>query len=176
VQNGHDGTWVAHPALVDLARAEFDLQMEGPHQIGKAQSNKTISRADLLCAPQGEITLAGLRHNLSVGIRYMAAWLCGNGCVPIDNLMEDAATAEISRTQLWQWRHHGAETTDGILVDADLLRDELTRTLDELRTRLGDIAFTRNRMALAGELFAGQIMARDLPAFLTLEAYEHLTN
>lgn len=174
VKNGHDGTWVAHPGLMALALTEFDEVMPQANQIDLARDPCGILREDLLAVPEGTISMQGVRQNLSVGLRYMAAWLCGNGCVPIDNLMEDAATAEISRSQLWQWRRHKAQTTDGVTVDAYLLRTELAQTLASLRADLGDIAYTRERYALAGELFEGQILAQEMPAFLTLAAYDHL--
>ena len=176
VENGHDGTWVAHPGLMPLAFQEFDAGMPSPNQINLPRDPSGIVREDLLSVPVGTISMAGVRSNLSVGLRYMAAWLCGNGCVPIDHLMEDAATAEISRSQLWQWRRHEAQTVEGLTVDSDLLRTELAQTLADLRADLGDIAYTRGRFGLAGELFEGQILAKEMPAFLTLEAYGHLAN
>jgi malate synthase len=176
VTDGHDGTWVAHPGLVQVARDEFDLFVTGPHQIHAPRETLAITAEDLLQVPEGTVTLAGLRHNLSVGIRYIAAWLTGNGCVPIDDLMEDAATAEISRSQLWQWRQHHVELEQGQRVDAALLQTELGKLLADLRSSLGDIAFTGGRHALAGELFAQQILAPQLGSFLTLDAYPHLEN
>ncbi len=174
VKNGHDGTWVAHPGLMALALTEFDEAMPQANQIDLVRNPCGIQREDLLAVPEGTISMQGVRQNLSVGLRYMAAWLSGNGCVPIDNLMEDAATAEISRSQLWQWRRHRAQTTDGVIIDAYLLRTELAQTLASLRAEMGDIAYTRERYALAGELFESQILAREMPAFLTLAAYDHL--
>jgi malate synthase len=174
VTDGHDGTWVAHPGLVQAARDEFDLFLTGPHQINTPREPIQIQAEDLLRVPEGTVTLAGVRQNLSVGIRYIAAWLAGNGCVPIDGLMEDAATAEISRSQLWQWRQHAAELEQGQRVDAALLQGELDALLEDLRSSLGDIAFTGGRFALAGELFAQQILAPELGSFLTLDAYPHL--
>ena len=174
VTDGHDGTWVAHPGLVQVARDEFDLFVTGPHQIHAPRETLAITAEDLLQVPEGKVTLAGLRQNLSVGIRYIAAWLAGNGCVPIDDLMEDAATAEISRSQLWQWRQHEVELEQGQKVDAALLQTELDTLLEDLRSSLGDIAFTGGRHALAGELFAQQILAPQLGSFLTLDAYPHL--
>jgi malate synthase len=174
VTDGHDGTWVAHPGLVQVARDEFDLFVTGPHQIHAPRETLAITAEDLLQVPEGKVTLAGLRQNLSVGIRYIAAWLAGNGCVPIDDLMEDAATAEISRSQLWQWRQHEVELEQGQKVDATLLQTELDTLLEDLRSSLGDIAFTGGRHALACELFAQQILAPQLGSFLTLDAYPHL--
>ncbi len=108
VRAGHDGTWVAHPGLVSVAKEIFDAYMTGPNQLDRRPQIK-ITAADLLAVPDGEITEAGLRWNIDVGIQYVEAWLRGSGCVPIYNLMEDAATAEICRAQVWQWVHHGAQ-------------------------------------------------------------------
>ncbi len=102
-KDGHDGTWVAHPGLVHIAKEEFDKYMPTPNQIDRKREDVHVTATDLLTVPEGTITEAGLRTNIDVGILYMAAWLDGNGCVPIYNLMEDAATAEISRSQFWQW-------------------------------------------------------------------------
>ncbi|TLY53859.1 MAG: malate synthase A, partial [Gemmatimonadetes bacterium] len=116
VQQGHDGTWVAHPALVPVARAVFDAHMAGKNQIARRRDDVRIAAADLLATPAGEITVEGLETNLSVALQYLAGWLGGMGCVPINDLMEDAATAEISRAQVWQWVRHGARLRDGTHV------------------------------------------------------------
>ncbi|MEE8123791.1 MAG: malate synthase A, partial [Alphaproteobacteria bacterium] len=113
VGDGHDGTWVAHPGLVAVAKEVFDAHMEGPNQIENRRADVSVTAADLVEVPKGEITEAGLRQNLNVGILYIEAWLRGAGCVPLYNLMEDAATAEISRAQVWQWLRHGARLDDG---------------------------------------------------------------
>ncbi len=172
--SGHDGTWVAHPGLVAIARAEFGKVMQGDNQLHVAREDVAVTAADLLAVPAGEITEAGLRQNLEVGVRYLAAWLCGSGCVPIHNLMEDAATAEISRVQVWQWIRHGAEMSDGRNVDVDLALAVLDEELAKLRTELGDTAFTENRFELAADLFRDMLRASVCPEFLTLAAYEHL--
>src|SRR5262245_10766006 len=117
VKAGHDGTWVAHPGLVPIAKAIFDADMKSPNQIAVARDEVRVTATDLLKVADGEITQAGLEVNIDVGIQYLEAWLGGNGCVPIYNLMEDAATAEISRTQVWQWVRHGARLNDGRVVD-----------------------------------------------------------
>ncbi|MGH9362402.1 MAG: malate synthase A, partial [Thermoanaerobaculia bacterium] len=118
-EDGHDGTWVAHPGLIPVARAVFDELMPGPNQLGRLREDVRVSAADLLQPPPGKITERGLRINLSVGVRYLEAWLRGSGCVPLDNLMEDAATAEISRAQVWQWiRHPRGVLEDGCKVSA----------------------------------------------------------
>jgi malate synthase len=123
--DGHDGTWVAHPGLVGLAKEEFDRAMPSPNQIEKLREDVRVTADDLLKLPTGTITEEGLRTNINVGIQYMAEWLLGSGCVPIYNLMEDAATAEISRTQIWQWVHH----PKGILDDGRKVTLELFRSL-----------------------------------------------
>ena len=113
VHAGHDGTWVAHPGLVPIAMEIFDGTMKDDHQINRPLATVTITQADLLAVPTGKITEEGLRWNIDVGLRYLSSWLIGNGCVPIYNLMEDAATAEICRAQVWQWLRHGATLNDG---------------------------------------------------------------
>ena len=172
--NGHDGTWVAHPGLIGCAREAFDAVMTGPNQLERLRSDVSVSAQDLLALPQGSITEAGLRQNLNVGVRYLSAWLCGNGCVPIDGLMEDAATAEISRTQLWQWRRHGAQLEDGRRIDADLFATTLDSELDALRARIGDENFGQQRYPLAADLFRRLVLSDELADFLTLEAYPEL--
>ena len=121
---GHDGTWVAHPGLVSVAREVFDTYMPFPNQIDKKPATESTrhSSADLLTVPDGAITQEGLNRNIDVGLQYLATWLCGNGCVPIYNLMEDAATAEISRAQVWQWIKYEARLSDGQHVTADLVK------------------------------------------------------
>src|SRR5207245_10294647 len=127
VRAGHDGTWVSHPALVPIAKEIFDRQMPQPNQINRKRDEVRVIAADLLRVPEGPITEQGLRQNINVGIQYLEAWLGGLGCVPLFNLMEDAATAEISRTQLWQWIHHGARLDDSRPITLELypeLRDQ----------------------------------------------------
>jgi len=167
VRNGHDGTWVAHPGLVAVAREVFDAHMKGPNQLAVSRDDVRVTARELLEVPQGKITEAGLRQNLSVGLAYLEAWLRGQGCVPLHHLMEDAATAEISRTQVWQWLRHGAKLDDGRVVDPALVR----RALAEEQERLGPAS---DRMPLAVQLFQGLILAKELEDFLTLPAYEHL--
>ncbi len=172
--DGHDGTWVAHPGLIGIARAEFDAVMTGPNQIDRPLDDLEITADDLLAVPEGPITEAGLRQNLDVGVLYLAAWLRGNGCVPIYNLMEDAATAEISRTQVWQWLRHSAVLEDGRTLDAALFRQVLREGLDKIRGEVGDELFELGRYALAGELFERLITAPELEEFLTLAAYPYI--
>jgi malate synthase len=168
VRAGHDGTWVAHPGLVPVAREIFDAHMPGPNQIDR-RPGASITAADLLKVPAGPITEEGLKWNIDVGIRYLMAWLQGTGCVPIYNLMEDAATAEICRTQVWQWIRHGACLADGRKVTAGLVRlviAEVARSLDS--------AGGRPELDRAVQLFESMMTAGDLPDFLTLAAYDHL--
>ena len=174
VHAGHDGTWVAHPGLVPLAKAVFDEHMGTPHQIGNRRDDVHVTAAELLQVPQGTITERGLRHNIDVGLQYFEAWLGGNGCVPIYNLMEDAATAEISRTQVWQWVRHGARLDDGRAVTADLVRALIREGLEHIRGLLGDARYDGGRFALAGELYERMMTGREFPEFLTLVAYDHL--
>lgn len=133
-----------------------------------------MTQDDLLQVPKGPITEAGLRQNLTVGVRYTEAWLRGSGCVPIFHLMEDAATAEISRTQVWQWRHHGARLDDGRVVDDLLVQLTLADELAKIRAELGDERFAQSRYLDAARLFESLILADQLPEWLTVPAYVHL--
>ena len=171
--DGHDGTWVAHPGLVPVAMEIFDRQMPGPNQLERLREDVEVSAADLLRMPVGEITEAGLRSNISVGIQYLAAWLGGNGCVPLYNLMEDAATAEIARAQIWQWiRHPQGVLSDGRRVTFDLyaqLRDE---ELAKISSEVGEENFANGHYLEAAALLdriTGEPRCTD---FLTLVAYE----
>ena len=165
--DGHDGTWVAHPALVPVALEVFDRLMPGPNQLGVIGDGASIGRAEMLTMHQGPRTEAGLRENIRVGVQYVEAWLRGRGAVPLYNLMEDAATAEISRTQVWQWLKHAAALDDGRVVDEALVRalidDEVTRMPRDLE-----------RLPEAIRLFSDLCFAPTCEAFLTLPAYEAL--
>ena len=172
--DGHDGTWVAHPALVALAREAFDSVVTGDNQLDKLREDVEISAADLLEVPAGTRTEAGLRLNIRVGIRYLEAWLRGVGCVPLYHLMEDAATAEISRTQIWQWLHHGAELDDGRIVDRELVRRTIDEEMDVIAGEVGEAAFRDGRYGDAAGLFSALCFAEELAEFLTLGAYEIL--
>ena len=174
VRLGHDGSWVAHPDLVPVAMDAFDSEMSGSHQILKKRQYPRVSDEAMLAPHKGTITEAGVRTNIEVGIRYIAAWLCGKGAVPIHNLMEDAATAEISRTQIWQWLRHGAtvqmeggftETMTQRLYDK-LLKKEVAA----LRSELGD-TFESGRFEDAINIFTQTAAGNDLPEFLTIPAY-----
>ncbi|WP_428265179.1 malate synthase A [Haliangium sp.] len=172
--DGHDGTWVAHPGLVAIAKAEFDAHMAGPHQIDKKRTDVQVTAKDLLTVPEGAITEKGLRHNLDVGIRYLGAWLAGTGCVPIYNLMEDAATAEISRAQVWQWIHHDhARLEDGRDITAELVRTWLGEELTRVRSDLGP-SFENGRYQEAAELIEQIVTADEFNEFMTTVAYDRL--
>jgi malate synthase len=165
--DGHDGTWVAHPGLVAIAKEIFDREMPQPNQIARKRGDVQVAPSDLLAVPQGTITEAGLRRNLNIGIGYIEAWLRGIGCVPLYNLMEDAATAEISRAQVWQWIRHGAQLENGRTVDAALCRKLLDEELAKLRASNRSGGYEE-----AAELFTELTTARAFPEFLTIPAYD----
>jgi len=174
-RDGHDGTWVAHPALVPVAREVFAGQLgTKPNQLDVVRDDVRVGAADLLAVPAGTRTEAGLRLNVRVGVQYLEAWLGGSGAVPLYNLMEDAATAEISRTQIWQWLHHGATLDDGRPVTADLVDRVLDEELARVRDEVGPQRFERGRFAEARALFHQVATADPLVDFLTLPAYERL--
>ncbi|MBK8352106.1 MAG: malate synthase A [Saprospirales bacterium] len=171
---GHDGTWVAHPGLVQIAMDEFNKYMPTPNQIDKKREDVHVTAADLLAVPTGTITLSGLKNNIDVGIQYLEAWLRGNGCVPIHNLMEDAATAEISRTQVWQWVHHeDAKLDDGTKVTAELVQQLINEQVTAYKATLGD-KYSTSKFDLATELFTKMSLEDTLEEFLTLEAYNYI--
>jgi malate synthase len=169
---GHDGTWVAHPGLVGVAREVFDRLMPGPNQLAVIPAGEA-TLADLVTPPPGARTLAGLTNNINVGIGYVAAWLRGQGAVPLHNLMEDAATAEISRTQLWQWRTHGAALDSGEAVDAALIARVTDEQLAAWRAQVGDNYFEAGKYREAADLFRTLVLADKLEPFLTLPAYAY---
>lgn len=173
-REGHDGTWVAHPDLVGVAKTVFDRLMPGPNQLGYRPAERPIGRAELLAIHEGTRTEAGLRENIRVGIRYVAAWLDGRGAVPIYDLMEDAATAEISRTQIWQWLRFGVALDDGRPVDRALVRRALAEETARVREEVGAAVYDAGRFAEAARLFETMILADELAPFLTLPAYRLL--
>ena len=175
VKNGHDGTWVAHPGLVPLARSVFDEHMKGPNQLGNLRADVKVGEVELLAVPEGTRTEEGLRHNIRVGVQYMAAWLDGLGCVPLYNLMEDAATAEISRAQVWQWIHHGTTLQDGRRVTVELFRQEFAEEMARLEKEGAPQRFGAGNFASARQLFEHLSTAPTFEDFLTLPAYEALT-
>ena len=175
VTDGCDGTWVAHPALVPIAKEIFDKHMPQANQYGRQRPDVNYGAADLLdFKPEAPITEAGLRNNISVGIQYLGAWLAGNGCVPVFNLMEDAATAEISRSQIWQWiRSEKGKLDDGRKVTAALFRELLADELPKVRAYLGEDAWKSGKYEAGAKLFE-QITTGDYVEFLTLPAYSHI--
>jgi len=174
VKDGHDGTWVAHPGLVPVALEIFDAHMPTPHQIHVTREDVQVTEADLLRVPEGTRTEAGLRHNVRVGVQYLESWLRGNGCVPLYNLMEDAATAEIARTQVWQWVHHHAALEDGRTLSAERFRQILDEELARLRETLGPERYDSGRFAEARSLFDRMSTSERFNEFLTLPAYDEL--
>jgi malate synthase len=175
-RDGHDGTWVAHPGMVQLALDAFNEKMPQPNQIDRKRDDVNISANDLLAfGPSEPITEQGLRTNVSVGVQYLEAWLRGHGAVPIFNLMEDAATAEISRAQVWQWiRHPRGNLTDGRKVTKELFRSVLTDELDKIKNQVGAPRFSAGKFEAARELFDAITTNDNFVEFLTLPGYEKL--
>ncbi len=172
---GHDGTWVAHPGLVSVAREIFDAHLKGPNQLSVKREDVHVTAKDLLTVPKGPITEVGLRTNISVGLQYIESWLRGNGCVPIFNLMEDAATAEISRAQIWQWiRHPKGVLDDGRKITMELFTAILGEELGKLKSQVGEKRFAESKFAKASEYFASISIGREFPEFLTLKAYDFI--
>lgn len=173
--DGHDGTWIAHPGLVAVAMEEFDKAMPGPNQIAKKREDVHVTAADLLAMPEGTITETGLRTNISVSLQYMESWLRGSGCVPINNLMEDAATVEISRSQIWQWiRHPKGILSDGRKVTVELFRQLAAEELAKIKAALGEQQYATRKFDRAAELLDAIITDEHFVEFLTLPAYKYL--
>ncbi|MGH8135994.1 MAG: malate synthase A [Steroidobacteraceae bacterium] len=172
--DGHDGTWVAHPGLVFVARDIFDRLMPAPNNLHRMREDVAVNAADLLRVPEGDITEAGLRNNIDVAIRYLAAWLGGNGCVPIHHLMEDAATAEISRAQLWQWVRHESRMKDLRTVSLKLVRELMVEQLARIRAEVGESAYAAGHYARASELVDRLTSNPQFEPFLTIPAYEEI--
>jgi malate synthase len=173
--DGHDGTWVAHPGLVEVALEEFDKVMPRPNQIDKKREDVQVTAADLLAVPEGTITEAGLRTNISVSLQYMESWLRGSGCVPINNLMEDAATVEISRSQIWQWiqRPQGI-LSDGRKVTVELFRQLEAEELAKIKASIGEQEYAARKFDKAVEILDPIITDEHFVEFLTLPAYRYL--
>ncbi len=171
---GHDGTWVAHPDLVPLARHAFKNHMHGPHQLWIQLDDVVVQAKDLLRVPAGSITEKGLRTNVKVGIQYVEAWLRGTGCVPLYHLMEDAATAEISRSQVWQWLKHNTETEQGQKITRDWYEKVEEEEMHAIEGEVGKERFAQGKYARARELFHTLVTSEDFVEFLTLPAYEEL--
>jgi malate synthase len=174
VKAGHDGTWVAHPGLVPIAKQIFDENMKTPNQIFVKREDVHITAADLLKVPEGEISEAGLRLNINVGLQYLESWLRGNGCVPIYNLMEDAATAEISRAQVWQWVRHKAKLSDGRPITKELVDATIREELVKLKEMLGEDRFRNGKFELAAQLYQQMMTSSQFDEFLTLKAYQYV--
>jgi len=174
-RNGHDGTWVAHPGLVPVALDVFNELMPQPNQIDNKRDDVHVTAQDLVRAPAGPITEAGLRLNIDVAVQYLESWLRGNGCVPIYNLMEDAATAEISRAQVWQWLHTpGTTLDDGRPVTVELYRSLVSPVLEHIRQQVGTAQYDAGRYLEAARLFDRLVMSEKFIEFLTVPAYEQL--
>jgi malate synthase len=175
--DGHDGTWVAHPGLVPVALEAFDAVMKTPNQIDREREDVKMTAKDLLeFGPKEPITERGLRTNISVGVQYLEAWLRGSGAVPIFNLMEDAATAEISRAQVWQWiRSPKGKLDDGRKVTKELFHQILTEELQKIRTSVGEERFRKGRYDEATKLFSDLTTSDTYVDFLTLPGYELLS-
>ena len=174
--DGHDGTWVAHPGLVPIAWEQFDEHMPTPNQIHRKREDVLVTAGNLLEVPKGTITEEGLRLNCSVGVQYIASWLRGNGAAPINNLMEDAATAEISRTQVWQWiRHPEGKLQSGQNITITLVEQILTEELGKLKATFGNEVYASGRFTEAAELFLSLVSKDDFIEFLTLPGYEKIS-
>jgi malate synthase len=172
---GHDGTWIAHPGLAAIAREPFDAVMRGPNQLGVLRADVQVTARDLVTIPEGAITEEGLRHCIRVGVQYLESWLRGNGCVPLYHLMEDAATAEICRAQLWQCLRHGARTSDGAAVTVERFDRLLHGELDRIHGEVGAARLSQGVFPSAARLFEQMIKSETFDEFLTLPAYELLT-
>ena len=174
--DGHDGTWVAHPGLVAIAREAFDKAMKAPNQIDRQREDVAVRAADLLdFQPKGPITEAGLRQNINIGIQYIGAWLAGTGCVPIFNLMEDAATAEISRAQIWHWiRSPLGVLDDGRKVTKELFSALVPQELTRVRELLGEQQYAAGKYDEGAKMFAELTLRDDFVEFLTLPAYDYV--
>jgi malate synthase len=174
--DGHDGTWVAHPGLVPVALEAFNAVMKSPNQIDRKREDVAVAAADILkFGPAEPITEQGLRINVSVGIQYIEAWLRGSGAVPIFNLMEDAATAEISRAQVWQWiRSPRGVLSDGRKVTKELFNTVLGEELDKIKSMVGENLFGKGRYQEAAALFSDLTTNDQFVEFLTIPGYERL--
>ena len=174
VKNGHDGTWVAHPGLVPVAKKIFDDLMPEKNQIHKKFEEYQISESDLLEIPKGTITENGVRKNINVGILYIESWLMGVGAAALYNLMEDAATAEISRTQVWQWLKNGAKLEDGRALLPAMVLAWQEEELEKIKSYVGDERFNNGKFELATEIFDDLVLNDHFEEFLTLKAYQFI--
>lgn len=174
VTDGHDGTWVAHPGLVPIAKAIFDEYMPQPNQISRQLDDYQPEAHDLLVTPHEAPSEAGVRQNINVGLLYVENWLRGNGCVALYNLMEDAATAEISRTQIWQWLYHGTRLDDGRTLTPSLYESLKKEELEKIKALVGDEQFEKGKFKAAEVLFDRLIKEEKFEEFLTLPAYQQI--
>ncbi|MDG2433712.1 malate synthase A [Flavobacterium sp.] len=174
VLNGHDGTWVAHPALVQVALAEFNKHMPTPNQLHITRDDVNITEQDLVAIPKGTVTEAGIRKNINVGILYIESWLRGHGAVALYNLMEDAATAEISRTQVWQWLKNEVKLEDGRLFTSELYKDLLADEVAKITAQIGDENSKNSKLDVAISLFDQLVLAQEFEEFLTVPAYQYI--
>jgi malate synthase len=172
---GHDGTWIAHPGLAPIALEAFDSVLKGPNQLEVRRADVSVTARDLLTVPEGTITEEGVRGCIRVGVQYLESWLRGNGCVPLYHLMEDAATAEICRAQLWQWLRHGARMSDGAAVSVERFDRLLNEELDRIHAEVGASRLTDGVFPTAARLFEQMIKNETFDEFLTLPAYELLS-
>jgi len=172
VKDGHDGTWVAHPGLVHIARAVFDEHMAGPNQLHRKRGDFRCTETDLLKVPEGVITEEGVRTNISIGISYLESWLRGNGAAALNHLMEDAATAEISRTQLWQWLHDQVKLADGRVFTQALYEDFRDEEIEKIRDEAGSAVYQEGCYVQAICLFNRLVIQNEFESFLTLPAYD----
>ena len=171
VREGYDGTWVAHPDLVPVAKEVFDRMMPQPNQVSRQRLHVHVLRDDLLKIHQGSKTEAGFRLNIRVGVQYIEAWLRGRGAVPIYNLMEDAATAEISRAQIWQWLKYGAELEGGVKATPEFFGRALEEEMEVVKREMGADNYARGRFTDAIKLFRELSLAGEFVPFLTIPAY-----
>ncbi|MDG2193838.1 MAG: malate synthase A [Polaribacter sp.] len=174
VKNGHDGTWVAHPGLVSVAMDVFNAHMEAKNQIHISKKDILITEKELVEMPKGTITEGGIRKNINVGILYIESWLRGVGAAALYNLMEDAATAEISRTQLWQWMHKKAHLEDGRIFTEEMYKKLKKEEVEKIKLLVGETQFTNGKFPLAIQLFDALVLSEEFVEFLTLPAYAYL--
>ena len=174
--DGHDGTWVAHPALVATAMEVFDEYMPAPNQIELQHPTIDIAAQDLIAVPQGTVTENGVRKNINVGIQYLAAWLSGNGAAAIFHLMEDAATAEISRTQVWYWLHNEVVIDDGRPFNKAMYEHLFKEELEKIQNGGLQNPLWRDHLEDAATLFNALVINKDFEEFLTIPAYQQLNN
>lgn len=174
VKNGHDGTWVAHPALVAIANDVFNEYMPTANQIGNKRKDVLTKKHALLEVPQGTITEKGIRENINIGILYIESWLDSKGAAALHNLMEDAATAEISRSQIWQWLHHKIQLADGSTFNCEKYKQFRTEEVMQIKEMLGEDRFNHGKFSLAIQLFDQLVLSNEFKEFLTLDAYKYL--